>query len=438
MEHIAGQRVQSQPTPSVFSRSNIVVVSALAILALMSCWAIFLYFGMALLIPSDSSLQTESPNNTNSQTTNSQNMTAATEVAAPAVAYEDAEQAFVLDLQRSELQGRVEATKACIANARKSVNQFQARIDGLQTSDTGRRVATPDAALKIDFLTQFLKRMDFADAENEIRNVEQSMMTTDQPLVNFGQFVEKLIAVENDLEDSNRRCEAANKAVDQLLSENRVVQPITLSAAIQHLEQSKVLAVRTQVDEKLASDRANMNARLQSETKRQTDLKRELEQAKNEYGLLRENSRVEIESSERSIQNAKRELATRKSKTIKAMRTAYPDVRDLLAPITTPGYRQPGASGSLEITSEKRPMSYSGLLRKRALEDSKKGRELLFYMVQPSNAFGKLNDRPLGGFPAYRNHYDIDTAEVQAKLQRAQAFLRNYGEAMVEAELLSP
>ena len=280
--------------------------------------------------------------------------------------------------------------------------------------------------------------MDFADAENEIRNVEQSMMTTDQPLVNFGQLVEKLIAVENDLEDRNRRCEAANKAVDQLLSENRVVQPITLSAAIQQLEQSKVLAVRTQVDEKLASDRANQNARLQSETKRQTDLKRELEQAKNEYDLLRKDSRVEIESSERSVQNAKRELATRKAKTMKAMRTAYPAVRDLLTPITTPGYKQPGSSGSLQFTSEKQPMSYAGLLRTRALVDSTKGRELLFSIAQPLNALGKLNDRPLGGFPPNRNHYDIDNAEVREKLKRAQAFLRNYGEAMVEAGLLSP
>ena len=83
-------------------------------------------------------------------------------------------------------------------------------------------------------------------------------------------------------------------------------------------------------------------------------------------------------------------------------------------------------------------MSYAGLLRTRALVDSTKGRELLFSIAQPLNALGKLNDRPLGGFPPNRNHYDIDNAEVREKLKRAQAFLRNYGEAMVEAGLLSP
>ena len=74
----------------------------------------------------------------------------------------------------------------------------------------------------------------------------------------------------------------------------------------------------------------------------------------------------------------------------------------------------------------------------RALEDSKKGREILFYAVQPSNAFGKLNDRPLGNFPRYGNFNDIDKAEVQQKLKRAQTFLRNHGEAMTETGMLSP
>ncbi len=438
MEHIAGQRVQSQPTPSVFSRSNIVVVSALAILALMSCWGIFLYFGMGLLIPSEAPPKPQSPNNRNSQTTNSQNMTAATEVAKPAVAYEDAEQAFVLDLQRSELQGRVEATKANFVNAQKSVNQFQARIDGLQTSDTGRQLATPDAARKIEFLTQFLKRMDFADAENEIRNVEQSMMTTDQPLVNFGQFVEKLIAVENDLEDSSRRCEAASKAVDQLLSEHSVVQPITLSAAIQQLEQSKVLEVRTQVDEKLASDRANQDAQLKDETERQATLKRELEQAKKQYDLLRKESLVEIETSERAVQNAQQELATRKARAIAQMQHAYPAVRTLLVPFTTAGYRQPAADGDLEITSKKQALSYSGLLRIRALEDSDKGLRVLFVMAQSYDGYRKFNDRPQGDFPVNSSFQDIDKAENRVKLKAAQSFLRKHGEAMVEAGLLSP
>lgn len=438
MEHIAGQRTQSQQPPPVFTRSNIVVVAALAILALMSCWGIFLYFGIGLLIPSAPTPQTEPPNTTNSQTTNSQNTTSQVEVAAPAVAYEDAEQAFVLDLQRSELQGRVEATKANFVNAQKSVNQFQARIDGLQTSDSGRQLATPDAARKIDFLTQFLKRMDFAHAETEIRDIERSIAATHQPLVNFGQFVEKLIAVETGLEKSNQRCEAADAAVDRLLSENHVAQSITLNEAIQQLAQSKKVAVRTQVGEKLASDRANQDAQVKDEIERQATLKRELEQATKQYDLLRKESLVEIETSERAVQNAQQELATRKARAIAQMQHAYPAVRTLLVPFTTAGYRQPAADGDLEITSKRQALSYSGLLRIRALEDSDKGLRVLFVMAQSYDGYRKFNDRPQGDFPVNSSFQDIDKAENRVKLKAAQSFLRKHGEAMVETGLLSP
>jgi hypothetical protein len=258
MRQIAGQTAQSQQTPSMFARSNI-VVSALAILALMSCWGIFLYFGIGSLVQSESPPQP--PNKRNSKNSNS-----ATDVASPDVAYQDAEETFVLDLQRGELQSRVEATRAFLANARNSVYQFHARIDGLQTSDTGRRLATPDAARKIDFLSHYLEQVDLANAENEISSVEQAMSATQQPLVNFGLLVGKLIEVETHLEQSNRQCEAANNAVNQLLREYRTAQPITLNLAIQQLERSNSVAVATQVNEKLASDRVVQVAQLQSET----------------------------------------------------------------------------------------------------------------------------------------------------------------------------
>jgi hypothetical protein len=97
-----------------------------------------------------------------------------------------------------------------------------------------------------------------------------------------------------------------------------------------------------------------------------------------------------------------------------------------------------GSSGRLETTSEKEPLSYSGLLRTRALEDSKEGLTILFHAVQPSATFGMPNDRPLGDFPRYANYYDIDTAKVQVKLKRVQNFLRDHGAAMTEMGMLSP
>jgi hypothetical protein len=138
------------------------------------------------------------------------------------------------------------------------------------------------------------------------------------------------------------------------------------------------------------------------------------------------------------MKNAQRDLAEQMSHAITQMQAAYPPVRTLLLPFTTPGYRQPAASGNLEITSTKEALSYSGLLRIRALEDSDKGMSVLFILAQSFDGNSKFNDRPQGDFPVHSNFSDINKADIRLKIRTTQSFLREHGEAMVEAGLLSP
>ena len=196
--------------------------------------------------------------------------------------------------------------------------------------------------------------------------------------------------------------------------------------------------MKVQVDARLANQRTSQASQIDNAIKQGTSLKSELEQARLRFKRVQQQSIDQTDAIQRSTRQAQQEQSTQAANAIAAMRGAYPAVRELLTPFTTSGYRQPGPSGRLKTTANSQPLSYSGLLRMRALEDSKKGREILFYAVQPSNAFGKLNDRPLGNFPRYGNFNDIDKAEVQQKLKRAQTFLRNHGEAMTETGMLSP
>ena len=275
MQQTAEQTAPSLPTASAFAQSNI-AVSTLVILALMSGWAIYLYFGIGSLIPSE--VPSKPPNRTDTETPNP-----TTEAESSVVNYEEAEEAFVLDLQRCEIQERIEATRALLENARYSVTRFRKRIDDLRTSEAGRRLATPDAAGKANFLFHFPGQVDLANVEDEMLSVEQALKITHQPLVNFGQLVEKLIAAEVEIERSSRRCADANHAIDQLLSENQATQPITLQEAIQQLRQFHSHAVQRQVDEKIAAEQARQEAQLQGETERYNKLRSELTEATHKY-----------------------------------------------------------------------------------------------------------------------------------------------------------
>ena len=432
MQHTTAQSTQPQPPISVLARSN-VVVSALVILTLMSGWAMFLYLGIGSLIPSQS--RSKSTQETTSKTTITESTTASSR---PIVRYEESERAFVLELQRRELLARVEKAKTSLKRARSVSDRFQQRIAAMQIDSTGRRLATPDTARKMRFLFGFPDQTDFTSIERSLSAAEQSIHTTRQPIMNFDQFVEKLVSVESTLASNNRPFATASTAVDQLLDENLTAQPITLKEAIDQIYQFDSVAVAKQVDARIANERSVLAAQTQTEANRRSQFESQLKAAKLRHDAARQQAHAANESFRQSMLQTKQEASARKDEAIARMRAAYPQMQSLLLPFTTPGYRQSPASGRLEVTSEKQPLSYAGLLRTGALDDSDKGLKKLFYMAQSSDAFGKLNDRPQGEFPVYKSEFDIKRADVRSKVKRTQAFLRDHGEAMVAAGLLSP
>jgi hypothetical protein len=254
-----------------------------------------LYLGLgSLILPEPLPKPQQSELNSNTQPANP-----AAPDAPRAVAYDDVESAFILGLQQAEIRVRVEQTRGSLEAARSAAERLHKRIVSLQTSDTGRRLATPDAARKMDFLSRISVPKNFVDIQQVVIGIERSMNSTRQPIEEFGQLVAELSEAEFDLESSNRHCGAVGVAVDKLLDNNVATQPVTLQESIEQLQHADSLAEKEQVDAKLADQRRLHTAQLEDESERITALKKEIEQARLRHDVMLQQSSDTLDVSRR-------------------------------------------------------------------------------------------------------------------------------------------
>ena len=97
----------------------------------------------------------------------------------------------------------------------------------------------------------------------------------------------------------------------------------------------------------------------------------------------------------------------------------------------------PALVTSNEVVIDAQPFSFSAIIREGALENDAKGLKSLF-SLGGSQRLSWLNDRPIGSFPQNASELDITKPDIIRQLKAIQEFLRQHGEAMVEAKLLSP
>ncbi|MBI1310075.1 hypothetical protein GC176_02120 [bacterium] len=450
MQHISEQKPSAQALRPTLAGSTLagstlagssLLVSGLAILALMSGWGMFLYLGIGSLvwlerppkqIPVNSGADDEfhEQRHENAQPTEEETQQQTAE-------YKDIEAALVLRLQRAELTARIEELELQIRQTEDAANRLAARMASLRISDLGRSLASFDSARRFVFLSSYPKEFN-PDALREIvTGWKETIEAARQPLGDMNYFHATLTGIQSDLESSQSELEIVSSAIGQLLRENTVAQPITLQDAIDRLTSTDTAAVQQAVDARLQKERDVQAAQLKTETDRKAVLERDVQAAKSKLADAEKQARQQIDSANRAAEEAKQAREAELTQAIAQMKAAYPAVRELLAPFTTPGYRKISSTTRFETSADKEPLSYSGLLRRGVLEDSARGIEGLFYLVQPHDAFGNNNDRPLGEFPEYKSFNDIENATTREKVKQAQAFIRLYGNAMVKTGLLS-
>lgn len=156
--------------------------------------------------------------------------------------------------------------------------------------------------------------------------------------------------------------------------------------------------------------------------------------------LLKNQQDVKLanEAEQRDLaETQERLLANHRAGARKDLEDVLQDIRNQLTPFITPGYTQPKSKYELETTVEKAPVSYAALLRVGALESDQEGLHTLL-RIGGSKRPGYTNDRALGRFPQYLSDLQLNELTVIRDLQFAQRLLREHGQAMVEAGLLSP
>ncbi len=354
--------------------------------------------------------------------------------------YTTAERVMLLKLQRIELDPRLNALRTQLDNVEQQATGWQRRISELMTSSEGRRLAVEDSALRVRFLdaTVQAELSRLAGVREWLNDIQQNVSRSRGPISTYDQIETRALESQSSIAAVTGIIEQAESMLDQMVSKASDPQDRTLEAFLATLEQQTEQSIKEEVKRRLDAMEVTHAAESKAANDNHSTSKTVLEKSEKKLESARKESTERIAESEKSVEAEQATVAARNAELRKKMEAKLPGMRSLLSPFITPGYRQPRWESYLEVVPDKAPMSFSALQRVRALEDSKKGMELLLMLADKEAGFYPGNDRPAGDFPIYQGEGDIQRPEILETLKVVQDFLRTYGEVMVEANLLSP
>jgi len=379
-------------------------------------------------------------------------------------------------------------TADLFARLENSLTAYQARLEGLLTSDDGKRVAHDpiafmgfiqlqeqpmvsleevkvrkrNAETMLDALKQELTRPTVGWLPNEAQRREnaelyfwarerlaqieqqQAWLATTLARLPKDASLESMKTLDAALRENaslpiDRKSKARVEGEAAAMEESR--RMMSESARIAQLERSNAEAERLLKEAR--GEIAAMKAQFEIEQKaRDADLKKQLVEAevKHHDEVARLERELKVAQARRDAADVQAELEknqiqaqSEKSKLLARCRD--PEVRSLLAPFLAEGYWQPGdRKGAASI--DKTPISLSKLRSFGALAPDAKGlQKLLECGTNPYQYHRADNIRPRWGYVAKLNQNTPDAIE---ELKKAQGFLIELGDAMVELKMLAP
>ncbi len=250
---------------------------------------------------------------------------------------------------------------------------------------------------------------------------------------------ERLDSVARDLESADLSSEAEAK-IHRLL--NTLQQQITSLNALSNrppvnaegIDEAIASEVRSiLLDEQDAIQKAREKAEGAVRLKKERDIR--------DVRLDLRDNQDKSASLRRQITQTQRQQSEFRAKAARAdaLQRQMSDVRRWLTPFTASGHMQPNSTHNaygIERTVDPAPVSLMRLRKLGALEPTMEGIKQLHTFGRYRNADFK-DKLPLGAFSPYWEGL-IHKPEVLALVKRAQQLLRDHGQAMVEARLLSP
>ena len=420
------------PAPPIVGASILrmqLFFSVIVAMTLMTCWFVFLWLGVGSFLTPRHQTQPVTP------LTESEPPGAA---GTPA-AIDDrslAELQLLSALQQAELQPRLASVKATLQSTKNTASELERQFNHLLHSSEGRRLATAASAIQFQFLQKHL-----ASAIGELNSVDSSPQAPDQVAtkadnkdMDLDEAINQLEKLETQLAGISQLLQQIEQLFAELNSNAGSPQHQTLAESIAALEQDSITKIESAVQQSLVVDAKRDQEEYDRVMGRQIDLRAEITTANGELDRVRQNSAQQLSNSGRQQAAESDNRMRSKAEDQKQLEKALPEIRNLLSPLITPGYRQPKPGAGMSQTLDVGPVSWSALLQSGAMNKDAKGLEKLFSLVQPDQG----NDRPLGEFPQYTSEFDINKPAVLNSLRSVQSFLLKHGDAMVQAKLLAP
>ncbi len=410
------------------------MLSAFTVVLLLAGWSIFVWFGIGtLLAPPAPPTPPPSPSPVGPQPPIPVKPPVSKEMP-----YEEVERDLLGTLQRSEITARLLPLQKLLDEAQSLNLGWTRRIQDLRTSADGRRLATVDFARRIRFLEQAAAQIKLDEIRQDLDKIDVQVRDVRGSLPSFHEVDVTVSRASTELTSATATLRQCEMAIKQMLSASPQSQADSLQQVLDSLDQQDSSDIKAMVNSRLEKLKEAQTDAERVAFDRQRQLKADLKNASMALGQQETESAEILRTAQDADKATAKSLADQRAAAKKQLQQDYPAVRTLLTPFTSSGYRQLDASSRLVPTADSLPLSYSGLLRSGALEDTKKGLEALFRIGQQKDGFGATNDRSLGAFPELTSEFDIGKPDIVKKLKQAQSFLRTYGEAMVEAKLLSP
>ncbi len=403
--------------------------------------------------------------------------------AVPATATQEASAAQATDAasQREEqvrrhvltdFRDEILATKTVLATFRETLEKTAREYKELLANDTGKRIARDPVAVmtflqlrdqpmppvqevtkKLEAVEQLLKDVDAKLARPAIADLPSSQARRDvldayawakgraERIADRRDSLQALIATaptEGDLSKAPTLEQAINEYKSRFTRFlNEGWQSGEAKAA------NRAQQTMSEAGEKAALEEAAQKARLELEkanaaiarmtAEHEAELRRLREQQDQRLADL--DRELAVARSARLKQEAETTVIAKKgeedaAKILKRKKCEDPEVKALLAPFLTPGYRQPGRN---EPSVDKEPMSLNALRSYGALDRTVHGLSQLTDILRRN--YYHDPDRPSIPFQA---PYEALSGEDMEKVKKIQGLLNELGETMVELKMLSP
>lgn len=336
-------------------------------------------------------------------------------------------------------QAELDALRADLSDLGGRLRAFEQQHAEMLDNDLGRRLAADPTAIEVFASLAERERMDARSVESMRRTV----MVLAEPVEAAVDDVNSVLEIDDEFE---RQVDEIRKRVDRELqslgADQRVLQllsrdatqrdPAGLSLA-EAIEAHRTSQLRKRNDAVATEVKKQREAFVTREVEAQVAVEK-LQSDKRLAEVEQERLRTQADVARTRADNARIqdaiEAAKKKAELVGRFERERAQVMSTLVPFISQGRKQI-VDGEWRMTEEDQPLSLSGLQAVDALNDDQMGAQRLFHV-----AGGMQNDRPNGAFGSYIGGHIHDNRIPLAL--RAQRYLREYGELMVEQGMLKP